>query len=177
MHLNKLLRRLPFVSCVSEAARRRRAPTRSLGKATGFLAATLLASGLAGCVSGPYAAKTDRPILEDEGDTPVVLLHKDLRRVLDVGRVLVMSASNKRLSFQAPLRNRTNDETLHLQAQTVFKDDQGRVLYSQTGSEPAWEPLVLTPGQVAYFTQSALTPEATKFVVRVRYAPGHEEDD
>jgi len=146
-------------------------------KTSWTLAAAFAAICLVGCVSGPYTAKIDRPILEDEGDAPVVLLHKDLRRVLDVGRVLVTRAANQRISFQAPLRNRTNDETLHLQVQTVFKDDQGRVLYSQTGSEPSWAPLVLTPGQVAYFTQSALTTEAAKFVVRVRYAPGHEKED
>lgn len=139
---------------------------------TPYLLAALGAAALfAGCASGPYTTKTDRPNLELEGDAPAVLLDKDLQRVLDAGPTMVTRTANKSLSLQVSLRNRTNDETLPIQVQTVFKDDQDRVLYTQTGSEPAWQPLVLTPGQVAYYTQSALTPEATKFVVRVRYAP------
>jgi hypothetical protein len=144
---------------------------------TPHLAAALAAGLLLGCASGPYVTKTDRPNAEVEGAAPVVLLDKDLRRVLDAAPPVVTRAPNGALSIQVALRNRTNDEKLWLQAQTLFKDDHGRVLYAQTGSEPAWQPMVLTPGQTAYYTQSALTPEATRFVVRVRYAPGHGDDD
>lgn len=133
-----------------------------------FLVAAVLVGG---CASGPYPSKDDRPNPELESDTPVVFADKDLRRTLDAGQPKVTHAANKSLLIQVAFRNRTNDENLHLQVQTVFKDDQGRALYTQAGSEPAWQPMVLTPGQVAYYTQSALTTEATKFVVRVRYAP------
>ncbi|MCC7519975.1 MAG: hypothetical protein IT578_12425 [Verrucomicrobiae bacterium] len=142
-----------------------------------LLAAVCTAALAAGCASGPYASKTDRPNLELESEAPVVFLNKDLRRVLDTGSPVATRTAAKALSVQVALRNRTDDEILHLQAQTLFKDDQGRVLYSQIGSEPVWQPMVLTPGQTVYYTQSALTPEAVKFVVRVRYAPGRVDDD
>lgn len=146
-------------------------------KTSRLLASLGAAALLAGCASGPYTPKNDQPNAELDSDATVVFAHKDLRRTLDAGQPIVTRAPNRALSLQVALRNRTNDENLHLQVQTVYKDDAGRVLYSQTGSEPAWQPMTLTPGQVAYYTQSALTPEATKFVVRVRYAPGYEHDD
>ncbi len=124
-----------------------------------------------GCASGPYTAKSDPSNAETTG-SPVVLLDKDLRRVLAVDQAVVAQRNaNNLLSLQATLRNMTNDEQLPLQVQTLFKDDSGRVLYSQTGSEAPWQSLTLTPGQVSYYTQSALTPEATQFPIRIRSAP------
>jgi hypothetical protein len=57
---------------------------------------------------------------------------------------------------------------MRLQVQTLFFNDSGRVLYSEPGSEAAWEILVLAPNQTTYYTQRSLTPEAARFVVRVR---------
>ncbi len=137
-----------------------------------FITAPALAALLfTGCASGPYVPKSDPSNAETTG-APVVLLDKDLRRVLAVDQnVVAQRNANNLLSLQATLRNMTNDEQLPLQVQTLFKDDSGRVLYSQTGSEAPWQALTLSPGQVSYYTQSALTPEATRFTIRIRYAP------
>ncbi len=129
-----------------------------------------------GCHSAPYTPKADPSNAEIAG-APVVILDEDLRSDLNVDQnVLAQRNANNLLAIQVTLRNTTDDERLNIQVQTIFKDDNGRVLYSQTGSEPAWQPLSLSPGQVSYYTQSALTPEATRFTVRIRYAPRHHHD-
>ncbi|NJK92476.1 MAG: hypothetical protein HC904_11975 [Blastochloris sp.] len=124
---------------------------------------------LSACTHGPYTPKTEPEKPEARG-LPIVLLDKDLRRTLSVD-VPVNSSRNSvgNLVVQVPLRNRTNDETLQIQVQTLFRDSNGRVLYSEPGSEPAWTPMMLTPNQSGLYQQASLTPEAAQFTIRVRY--------
>ncbi|MDD5262585.1 MAG: hypothetical protein PHD76_12135 [Methylacidiphilales bacterium] len=122
-----------------------------------------------GCSQGAYTPKSDPSSAEAQG-FPVVYLDKDLRRVLAADNpVSVGKTEAGFLSVQCGLRNMTNDETLYIQAQTLFRNPAGQVLYTDVGSEPAWQTLTLTPGQTVYYKQSALTAEASNFTVRVRY--------
>jgi hypothetical protein len=126
---------------------------------------------LTGCVApeGPYVAvaKPDGP---EASGAPVVLLNYDLKRTLAVDRPpIVVRNPNGHMTIQVGLRNRTDDESLQLQVQTMFMDDTGRVLYSQLGSEAAWQTITVSPNQTVHYTAAALSPEATRFTVRVRH--------
>ena len=100
----------------------------------------------------------------------VVLLNHDLKRTLAVDRPIVAQRNESGLlTIQVGLRNRTNDESLQIQAQTLFFDALGNVLYSQPGSETAWQTLTVSPNQTLYYKSQALTAEAARFTVRGRY--------
>jgi 5-hydroxyisourate hydrolase-like protein (transthyretin family) len=136
-----------------------------------FITCLSLVSSLifSSCTHGPYTPKSDPQKAEARG-LPIVFLDKDLRRTLSVD-VPVTTATTPagNLEIQVPFRNRTNNEVLHLQIQTLFRNSAGRVLYSEPGSEPAWTTINLSPNQSAYYKQSALSKEATAFTIRVRY--------
>lgn len=139
-----------------------------------ILAAALL---LGACTSGPYEPKEDT-INSAAVDSPVILLDKDLRRTLDIDHPTMSTRDSAgRLVIQASLRNRTNDEELHIQVQTLFYDHSGLLLYSQTGNEPPWQNFRLTPNQSVPFTQTALTPQAERYTIRVRYSARTQNDD
>jgi hypothetical protein len=126
---------------------------------------------LTGCKApdGAYVAvaKPDSPAA---AGAPVVLLNYDLKRTLAVDKpVMVDRDAIGRLRVQVGLRNRVDDENLQIQVQTLWMNDAGRVLYSQPGSEAAWQSLTVSPNQTVYYSQTALTTEATKFSIRVRY--------
>lgn len=124
---------------------------------------------LAACSQGAYTPKSDPTSAEATG-SPVVFLDKDLRRVLAVDRGVIAGKTEAGyLGVQAGLRNMTNDETLYIQVQTLFRNAGGQVLYTSMGSEPAWDSLTVTPGQTVYYKQNALSAEATQFTIRVRY--------
>jgi hypothetical protein len=100
----------------------------------------------------------------------VVLLNYDLTRTLAVDKpVLVDRDATNRVRIQAGLRNRVDDENLQIQVQTLWMNDAGRVLYSEPGSETAWQTMTISPNQTIYYSQTALTTEATRFSIRVRY--------
>ncbi len=102
-----------------------------------------------------------------------MLLNYDLTRTLAVDKpVLVDRDATSRLRVQVGLRNRVDDENLQIQAQTLWMNDAGRVLYSEPGSEAAWQSLTISPNQTSYYSQTALTAEATRFSIRVRYTAG-----
>ena len=129
----------------------------------------LISALFVGCASGPYTPKSNPDNPETKG-APVVLLDKDLRRTLGVDSpVLLQRDPSNRLKVQVSLHNRTNSDTLHIQVQTLFKNANGMVLYSEVGSEVPWQTLTLTPNQTTVYTQTALTPEASTASVRVRY--------
>lgn len=133
-----------------------------------MLAGSLLSSGCR-APEGPYVAVA-RPDSAEAAGAPVVLLDYDLKRTLAVDRPpLVSRGPNGHLTVQVGLRNRTNNETLQVQAQTLFMDETGRVLYSQLGAEMAWQTMSISPNQTVYYTAAALSPEASRFTVRVRY--------
>jgi len=126
---------------------------------------------LTGCSTpeGPYVAVAN-PKSPAAAGKPVVLLNHDLLRTLAVDQpVQVDRDPVGRLRLQVGLRNRVDDENLQIQVQTLWMNDAGRVLYSQPGSETAWQTLTVSPNQTVYYSQTALTPEATKFSIRVRY--------
>jgi hypothetical protein len=129
---------------------------------------------VAGCKTpeGAYVAvaKPDSP---EAAGQPVVLLNHDLTRTLAVDqRPVVDRTANGSLRVQVGLRNRTDHEVLQVQAQALFFNDAGRVLYSQPGSETAWQSLTISPNQTEYYTGQAMTPEATRYTVRIRYLKG-----
>ena len=118
---------------------------------------------------GPYVAVA-KPKSPEAAGKPVVMLNSSLVQKLAVDHApVVQRNANKLLEVQVGLRNRTDDERLRIQAQTLFFNETGQVLYSQPGSEAAWETLILSPNQTTYYTQQSLTPEATRYVIRVRY--------
>ncbi|HVM62700.1 MAG TPA: hypothetical protein VMV72_17695 [Verrucomicrobiae bacterium] len=130
-----------------------------------------LAVILAGCKTpeGAYVAVAN-PASPEAVGVPVALLNYDLTRTLAVDRPPAVDRdSTGRLRIQVGLRNRTDQERLQIQVQTVWMNDAGRVLYSDTGSEAAWQTLSISPNQSLYYSQTALTDEATRFTVRVRY--------
>jgi hypothetical protein len=124
---------------------------------------------LSACASGPYKPKAEPHNIETIGES-VILLNKDLRRTLAVDQQpQAQRNANDLLRIQVPLRNSTNDEMLYIQVQTIFRNEAGMVLYNEMGSEAPWQTVTLMPNQSYYYTQQALSPEASKFVVRVRY--------
>jgi len=142
---------------------------RSLSTSTLLAILALAPLAFTGCSQGAYTPKSDPASVEAQG-LPVAYEDKDLRRVLAVDNPIVAGRTTAGfINVQAGLRNMTNDETLNIQVQTLFRNPSGLVLYSDMGSEPAWQTLTLTPGQTAYYKQSALTAEATNFTIRVRY--------
>jgi hypothetical protein len=129
---------------------------------------------LAGCKTpeGAYVAVAD-PNSPEAAGAPVSLLNYDLTRTLAVDRpVTVDRDPANRLRVQVGLRNRVDNEVLQIQAQTLWWNDAGRVLYSETGSEAPWQSLSISPNQTLYYSQTALTTEATRFSIRVRYTAG-----
>ena len=126
---------------------------------------------LAGCKApeGAYVAVAN-PNSPAAAGTSVVLLNYDLTRTLAVDKpVLVDRDATSRVRVQVGLRNRVDDENLQIQVQTLWMNDAGRVLYSETGSEAAWQTMTISPNQTVYYSQTALTTEATRFSIRVRY--------
>jgi len=129
---------------------------------------------LTGCVTppGPYVAKADPKNPETAG-VGVVILDPDLRRTVAVDEpALVRRNENGLLHVQVAIRNISPRENLQLQAQTIFRDDSGLVLNSQPGAEAPWDVVTLTPGEIAYYSRQAMSPEATRFTVRIRYLAG-----
>jgi hypothetical protein len=126
---------------------------------------------LASCSTpeGAYVAVA-KPNSPEAAGAKVVLLNSDLMRTLAVDKpVLVDRDPVGRLRVQVGLRNRVDDENIQVQVQTLWMNDAGRVLYSQPGSAAAWESMAISRNQTVYYSQTALTPEATKFSIRVRY--------
>ncbi len=122
---------------------------------------------------GPYVAVA-KPNNPEASGKPVVLLNSDLINTVAVDLPpRVQRNVNGLLEIQVGLRNRTDDQELQLQVQTLFFNNTGHVLYSEPGSEAAWQMLVLAPNQTTYYTQQALTPEAARYVVRVRQFGKH----
>lgn len=124
---------------------------------------------LAACTHGPYTPKSDPGKPEAVG-APVVFLDKDVRRTVSVDvPVKATRTSTGQLKVQVPFRNRTNNETVHLAVQTLFRDASGMVLYAGPGQDVPWTPLVLSPNQSGYYQMTSLTAEAETFTIRVRY--------
>ena len=123
---------------------------------------------LAGCSTpeGAYVAVA-KPNSPEAAGSKVVLLNNDLIRTLAVDKPVVVDRDAVgRLQIQVGLRNRVDDENIQVQVQTLWMNDAGRVLY---GSEGSWETMDITRNQTVHFSQTALTSEATKYSIRVRY--------
>jgi hypothetical protein len=136
------------------------------------LAASCAVLALAGCTTypeGPYVAVA-KPNKAPGPGKPIVLLNSDLINMLAVDHPpTVQRNAAGLLQIQVGLRNRTDDKRLMLQAQTLFFDNTGQVLYSQPGSEAAWQTLTLAPNQTDFYSQQALTTEAASYIVQVRH--------
>ena len=135
----------------------------------------LLTGGLllSSCTHGPYTPISEAEKPEARG-LPIVFLDKDVRRTVSVDvPVTTTTTKGGNMEVQVPFRNRTNNEVVYIQVQTLFRNAAGLVLYSEPGSEPAWTNVMITPNQSAYYKQAALTKEATGFTIRVRYQARH----
>jgi hypothetical protein len=129
------------------------------------LAAFSLGLLLAACTHGPYTPKPG-PLNPETQGAPLVLLDKDLRRTLSAdGPIQASRTSAGQLQAEASLRNRTNDETLSIAVQTVFRDAQGRAL----DAAPPWKNYTLSPNQSIIHQATSVSPAAESFTLRVRY--------
>jgi uncharacterized protein YcfL len=117
---------------------------------------------------GAYIAVAKPGSPEATGQKVVLLNYELIKRIAVDRPVLARRDEAARLSVQVGLRNRTNNETLQVQVQIVFFDDSGRALYTDLGSEAAWQSLAIAPNQTMYYGQTALTPEAAQYTIRVR---------
>lgn len=134
-----------------------------------YLMPVVLGLALTSCATGPYQPEPQVLNAETSG-APVIFLDEGLVDNLAVDKnVLVQRDDAQRMKIQATMRNRTDDETLHIQVQTVWRNKSGIVLYSETGSDSVWQNIMLTPNQSTTYTQTALTSEASQFTIRVRY--------
>ena len=128
--------------------------------------AILLLAGLAmACAQGPaYKAETlgkDQKAVEDQVN--VVVLEMDLiSKVKDIG-TQATRLPDGRLKVQSRLLNQSGND-LHLQIQTVFKDDSGFT----TERETPWEHQLLSKGDSLNYETTSFNEKATKFVVKVR---------
>jgi hypothetical protein len=131
----------------------------------------LACAALVGCTTypeGPYVAVA-KPNKAPGPGKPIVLLNSDLTKTLAIDHApVVQRNANGLLQIQVGLRNRTDDKRLMLQVQTLFFDATGKVLYSQIGSEAAWQTLTLNANQTDFYSQQALTTEATNYVIQIR---------
>lgn len=139
-------------------------------KQTALLSVSSLALVLGACVSGPYKADSSTDNIAVTNRPRLQLLDTDLKRTVASDKPpTVMRNSNGMLVVQAPLRNKTTDETLQLQVQTIFRDKNGLVLYGTPGSDVAWEAITLSPSQTVVYTQQSMSPAAVDFTINVRY--------
>lgn len=119
------------------------------------------------CASGPYTPASDPKSPEAAGQK-VVLLDEFLEDRIAVDLAPVSKRDGQdRLMVQASLRNRT-EKALSIQVQVLFKGAQGMVLYSDSGAEMPWQPLILSANETKSLTQTALTSEASQYTIRVR---------
>src|SRR6266446_6603041 len=97
-----------------------------------MMAASCVALVLVGCTTypeGPYVAVA-KPGSPEASGKPVVLLNSSLVQRLAVDLAPNVSRSaNGLLEIQVGLRNRTDDEKLQIQVQTLFFNDSRQVLY------------------------------------------------
>ncbi|MFO0981853.1 MAG: hypothetical protein U1E76_08950 [Planctomycetota bacterium] len=118
-----------------------------------------------GCQQGPaYPAKTlgkeEKPV---EDQVNVVVLAPDLLgRVKDIG-TQATRLDDGRLKVQSRLQN-TAGKDLHLQLQTVFKDDKG---FTTEESTP-FEHVLLNKGDSLNYEKTSFNDKATRFVVKVQ---------
>jgi hypothetical protein len=134
----------------------------------------VLAGVLTACRSpeGPYVvvAAPDSP---EAAGAEVVILNYDLSKRLAVDHPPTVTRNQKgQLEVQVGLRNRTDIDTLQLQAQTLFFDEAGEVLYMEVGQPAPWSAVTISPNQTYYYKATSLRDEAVKFTIRVRYAKG-----
>jgi type IV pilus biogenesis protein CpaD/CtpE len=134
-----------------------------------LLALTAIATlAISGCSNPPYDSKNNVSGAAATSST-VVFIDKDLRRTLIAQDTSVSGQTGTTLKVAATLRNITNDQTLSIQVQTQFFDANHQSLYTNVGSETAWQNFTLTPGQAAYYKQNSLTSEARSYQISVRY--------
>jgi len=124
----------------------------------------LLSLLLAACGGGPtLAMRQEQGVLAAQ--EKVIVQSKFLEKNLVVdGEIRYWRSASNLLHVQVPIRNTSHDQVLNLQLQTLFKDEQGRVL-SQAGE---WDTLSLTPGSVVFYQQSAMNEAAADAITIVR---------
>ena len=133
-------------------------------KQAGWMSIVLLAL-LILCASGSRAMAADA---EDLTFDNLDVIDASLGGKLAVLRVGSDVGVNKLLSVFAGMRNKTG-HALNLEIQTIYKDTYGNALNS--GS---WIPFTLKAHEEKEYRSSAISEQATDFLVRVRTAsPNH----
>ena len=125
---------------------------------------------LSGCAAGPYHTVPYDVQQDKERNLKVVVLDKELDNQFASKRIVVLTketgwTEDQRLKVYCEIRN-MKDETLRLQVQTVFRDEQGL----QIGDDTNWE-LILVPGYVTYaYSTTAFSTKAKDYTIRIRKA-------
>jgi len=125
---------------------------------------------LSGCAAGPYHSIPYDVKQDKERTLKVVVLDKDLDNQFSSKRIVILAqktewTEDKRLKVYCEIRN-MKDETLKVQIQTVFRDDQG----FQIGDDTNWE-LVLIPAYTTYaYKMTAFSSKAKDYTIRIRKA-------
>jgi len=136
-----------------------------------FLAACAAAALVSTGCEGPYQPVSNPSSLETAG-VPAVLLDEDLQDVVAVDLIRTGPNPNGFLTVQANIRNRT-DHDVAVQAQVLFYDRSGVLLYSEPGNQTPWTGLTLTANETQPYRSQALTKAAYRFTVRVRFMNRH----
>ena len=132
-----------------------------------FLIALLAvtAAGTSACsrrYKGPEDPKAEQKALENSR-SPVNILDPKLDSRVASELYSHERLEDGRLAAKVNLRNRTGKQ-LHIQARTVFKDQNGM----SNGDETKWENLYLSPRQAMTYRATSLTTSADTFTVEVR---------
>jgi uncharacterized protein YcfL len=128
---------------------------------------TLLAAAvlvlMAGCAAkrGPYVPYSHPPAVENQ--ETVVLLSEDLVTRVGLEGELVRRLPDGRLEVTANVRNLTK-YPLHVQAQTVFKDQD----WFSTGDQSAWYDLLLNENETKSYNSVSMNDKAENYTIRIR---------
>jgi len=122
----------------------------------------LLLIGFIGCKrTAPYVPTGDPHLIEDAN--PVVLLDKDLMKIVAVDRTGAQRTKDGRLKVMTTLRN-LKETRQHVQVQTVFKDSN----HFSLGEDSAWSDVILFSNETQSYTNTSFSPDANHFTIRIR---------
>lgn len=120
-----------------------------------------LLGGLACRTQGPYEPLKRGVSLEETES--LILLDKPLQKLISVDAQRAGYTPEGRIIAEAILRNNSNN-TVNVQAQTVFKDDAG----FSSGDETAWVTLILPPNGQSTYKAVALNEKSHQYSIRIR---------
>jgi uncharacterized protein YcfL len=126
--------------------------------------ATVALAVLAGCSTGPYAAK-DTTKYNLEQTEKFVLMDKAVQRSVTSTGIQQRVNDDGRLEVVANIKNRES-RRIQVQVSCVFKDDQG----FSTGDETPWQTLILGENTTEAVNFKSMNNQARTYTIRVRQA-------